>query len=94
MPKGEGNSRQFGAFDISIKQVTEKADYILTVLSITESKVRLFFQVSTSDKGPVTQSTIKLTRVSVNFDFSLSTNRFRFSNGFLLLSFDFDVSLP
>ena len=43
LPKGEGNSRRFGAFDISIKQVTEKADYILTVLSITESKVSFCF---------------------------------------------------
>ena len=38
-PKGEGNSKRFGAVDVTIKQITQKADYVLTVLSIAESKV-------------------------------------------------------
>ena len=40
LPKGEGNTKTCGGFDVTIKQITEKADYILTVLSLVEAKVR------------------------------------------------------
>ena len=43
LPRGEGNAKNFGAFSVAIKQIVQKADYTLTVLSLGDSKVR--FQV-------------------------------------------------
>ena len=43
LPNGEGSTKQFGGFHVTIKQITEKPDYVLTVLSIAEGKVRQGF---------------------------------------------------
>ena len=40
LPKGQGNTKQFGGINVTVKQITEKADYVLTVLSIVEGKVK------------------------------------------------------
>ena len=40
LPKGQGKSKQFGGINVTVKQITEKADYVLTILSIVEGKVR------------------------------------------------------
>jgi len=40
LPKGQGNSKQFGGISVTVKQITEKADYVLTILSIVDGKVR------------------------------------------------------
>lgn len=42
LPKEEGNSRRFGNIEVAVKQTTEKADHILTVLTIAENKVNSF----------------------------------------------------
>lgn len=39
LPKGEGNTKSFGGFAVTIKQISKKPDYTLTILSIADSKV-------------------------------------------------------
>jgi len=47
LPKGQGNSKQFGGISVTVKQITEKADYVLTILSIVDGKVKnTFFLLS------------------------------------------------
>ena len=43
LPKGEGISKQFGGFNVTVKQITEKSDFVETVLSIANGKVRKRF---------------------------------------------------
>ena len=43
LPKGEGISKQFGGFNVTVKQITEKSDFVETVLSIAGGKVRKRF---------------------------------------------------
>ena len=43
LPKGEGISKQFGGFNVTVKQITEKSDFVETVLSIADGKVRKRF---------------------------------------------------
>lgn len=43
LPKGEGISKQFGGFNVTVKQITEKSDFVETVLSIVDGKVRKRF---------------------------------------------------
>ena len=43
LPKGEGIPKQFGGFNVTVKQITEKSDFVETVLSITNGKVRKHF---------------------------------------------------
>ena len=43
LPKGQGNSKQFGGISVTVKQITEKADYVLTILSIVDGKVKNTF---------------------------------------------------
>ncbi|XP_078351651.1 uncharacterized protein LOC144636335 [Oculina patagonica] len=38
LPKEHGSTKQFGSIDVTVKQITEKPDYILTILSIVEGK--------------------------------------------------------
>lgn len=45
LPKGQGNSKQFGDINVTVKQITEKADYVLTILSIVEGKVSYLIRV-------------------------------------------------
>lgn len=45
LPKGQGNSKQFGDINVTVKQITEKADYVLTILSIVERKVSYLIRV-------------------------------------------------
>ncbi len=40
LPKDQGSTKQFGGIDVTVKQITENPDYILTDLSIVEGKVR------------------------------------------------------
>lgn len=39
LPKGEGDSKRYGSIDVTVNQITDKGDYIMTVLSIVETKV-------------------------------------------------------
>lgn len=43
LPKGEGISKQFGGFNVTVKQINEKPDFVETVLSIADGKVRKRF---------------------------------------------------
>ena len=43
LPKGEGIPKQFGGFNVTVKQITEKSDFVETVLSIADGKVRKRF---------------------------------------------------
>ena len=43
LPKGEGISKQFGGFNVTVKQINEKPDFVETVLSIADGKVRKSF---------------------------------------------------
>ena len=43
LPKGEGIPKQFGGFNVTVKQITEKSDFVETILSITNGKVRKHF---------------------------------------------------
>lgn len=43
LPKGEGISEQFGGFNVTVKQINEKPDFVETVLSIADGKVRKRF---------------------------------------------------
>ena len=45
LPKGQGNSKQFGDINVTVKQITEKADYVLTILNIVEGKVSYLIRV-------------------------------------------------
>lgn len=59
LPKGEGISKQFGGFNVTVKQITEKSDFVETVLSIADGKVRkrfLFFYPMYFSFFPVVQS--------------------------------------
>jgi len=42
LPRGEGNTKSFGGIDVTVKQIVKKADYILTTLTIGDSKVIIF----------------------------------------------------
>ena len=39
LPRGEGNTKSFGGIEVTIKQISKKADYAWTTLSIADSKV-------------------------------------------------------
>ena len=39
LPRGEGNTKSFGGIEVTIKQISKKADYVLTTLSVADSKV-------------------------------------------------------
>lgn len=43
LPRGEGNTKNFGGIDVTIKQIVKKADYTLTTLNIADSKVIIFW---------------------------------------------------
>ena len=45
LPKGQGNSKQYGGINVTVKQITEKAHYVLTILSIVEGKVSYLIRV-------------------------------------------------
>jgi len=38
LPRGEGNTKNFGGIDVTVKQIVKKADYTLTTLNIADSK--------------------------------------------------------
>lgn len=42
LPRGEGNTKNFGGIDVTVKQIVKKADYTLTTLNIADSKVIIF----------------------------------------------------
>ena len=59
LPKGEGISKQFGGFNVTVKQINEKPDFVETVLSIADGKVRKrfsFFLLNVFFFFPVVQS--------------------------------------
>ncbi|XP_074613168.1 uncharacterized protein LOC141873161 isoform X2 [Acropora palmata] len=38
LPKAEGHSMRYGSIDVTVNQITDKGDYVMTVLSIAETK--------------------------------------------------------
>ncbi|XP_029193481.2 uncharacterized protein LOC114959565 isoform X1 [Acropora millepora] len=38
LPKGEGHSMRYGSIDVTVNQITDKGDYVMSVLSIAETK--------------------------------------------------------
>ncbi|XP_068740581.1 uncharacterized protein [Montipora capricornis] len=46
LPKGIGMSKRFGSIEVTVKQITDKADYTLTVLSIAKTKTESPREVS------------------------------------------------
>lgn len=43
LPRGEGNTKNFGGIDVTVKEIVKKADYTLTTLNIADSKVIIFW---------------------------------------------------
>ena len=39
LPRGEGSAKSFGGIEVTVKQITKKADYTVTTLNIADSKV-------------------------------------------------------
>ena len=39
LPRGEGSAKTFGGIEVTVKQITKKADYTVTTLNIADSKV-------------------------------------------------------
>ena len=39
LPRGEGNTKNFGGIEVTIKQIVKKADYTLTTLNVADGKV-------------------------------------------------------
>ena len=39
LPRGEGSTKSFGGIEVTIRQISKKADYVWTTLSIADSKV-------------------------------------------------------
>ena len=39
LPRGEGSAKNFGGIEVTVMQITKKADYTVTTLNIADSKV-------------------------------------------------------
>ena len=39
LPRGEGSAKSFDGIEVTVKQITKKADYTVTTLNIADSKV-------------------------------------------------------
>ena len=42
LPEAEGHSMRYGSIDVTVNQITDKGDYVMTVLSIAETKVNKY----------------------------------------------------